>query len=75
MCGQGPDRGKAEPGCVLVADGTELAGALPDDVAADVELDEFAVAPAEPARGGRERDPRPGGQPGHRHRAADRQPA
>jgi len=48
MCRQGPDRGEAEPGCVLVADGTELAGALPDDVAADVGLDEFAVAPAEP---------------------------
>jgi len=49
MCGQGPDRGAAEPGCGLTADGAVLDGALPDDVAADVEPDEFAVAPAEPA--------------------------
>lgn len=49
VCGQGPDRGVAEPepGCGLAADGAESAGALPDDVAADVELDEFPVAPAE----------------------------
>ena len=49
MCGHGPDRGAAEPepGRGLAADGAELDGALPDDVAADVELDEFPVAPAE----------------------------
>jgi hypothetical protein len=51
VCGQGPDRGpgELEPGRGLAADDAELDGALPDDVAADVELDEFAVAPAEPA--------------------------
>jgi hypothetical protein len=44
VCGQGPDRGVAEPepGCGLAAD-----GAVPDDVAADVELDELPVVPAE----------------------------
>jgi hypothetical protein len=49
VCGQGPDRGVAEPepGWGLAADGAESVGALPDDVAAEVELDEFPVAPAE----------------------------
>jgi hypothetical protein len=49
MCGQGPDRGAAEPepGCGLAVERAELDGVLPDDVAADVELDEFPVAPAE----------------------------
>jgi hypothetical protein len=49
VCGQGPDRGAAgpEPGCELAADGAEPEGGLPDDVAADVELDEFPAAPAE----------------------------
>jgi hypothetical protein len=49
MCGQGPDRGAAEPepGCGLAVECAELAGALPADVAADVELDEFPLAPAE----------------------------
>ena len=63
MCRQGPDRGKAEPGCVLVADGTGLAGALPDDVAADVELDEFAVAPAEPPEVAASATPAPAASP------------
>jgi hypothetical protein len=47
MCRQGPDLGAAEPGCGLAADDAELDGAVPDEVAADVELDEFPVAPAE----------------------------
>jgi hypothetical protein len=47
MCGHGPDRGAAEPGRGLTADGAVLGGALPDDVAADVEPDDVAAAPAE----------------------------
>jgi hypothetical protein len=49
MCGQGPDRGAAEPepACGLAVERPELVSPLPADVAADVELDEFLVAPAE----------------------------